>query len=230
MTARYAIYYAPRRDSAIWRKASAWLGRDAYDGAFIERPIFPALAGLDLQALTADPRSYGFHATLKAPFELAQGETEGDLLGFAAAFAEARTPFVTDIAPALLGVFHAFRISEPCPDMAALHEACVRDFNRFRAPLTDHDIARRRRARLSDDQDRKMLAWGYPYIFDEFRFHMTLTGAIRDEAASARIGAALAEHFAEETGPHLFDGVAIFKQADRASPFDILARLDFGRT
>ena len=228
MSARYAIYYAPRRDSALWRRASAWLGRDAYDGAPLERPAFPTLDGLDLDALTSDPRGYGFHATLKAPFELAQGETEADLLGFAAAFAEARTPFAADIAPALLGAFHAFRIAAPCPEMAALHEACVRDFDRFRAPLSEHDIARRRRAKLNADQDRKMLTWGYPYIFDEFRFHMTLTGAIRDEAVSARIGAALAEHFAAETGPHLFDGVAIFKQADRAAPFDILARLDFG--
>lgn len=228
MTARYAIYYAPRRDCALWRKASAWLGRDAYDGASLERPDFPALRDLDLDGLTADPRGYGFHATLKAPFELAEGATEADLVGFSAAFAEARTPFAAEIAPALLGVFHAFRISEPCPEMAALHEACVRDFDRFRAPLTEPDIARRRRARLSEDQDRKMLTWGYPYIFDEFRFHMTLTGAIRDEVVSSRIGDALAAHFAEETGPHLFDGVAIFKQADRASPFEILARLDFG--
>lgn len=228
MTARYAVYYAPRQDSALWRKASAWLGRDAYDGTLIARPAFPALQDLDLDALTADPRGYGFHATLKAPFELAQGETEADLLGFAAAFAEVRTAFTAEIAPALLGVFHAFRIPAPSAEMAALHEACVRDFDRFRAPLSEHDIARRRRAKLSEDQDRKMLTWGYPYIFDEFRFHMTLTGAIRDEAVSARIGAALADHFAPETGPHLFDGIAIFKQADRSSPFDILARLDFG--
>lgn len=37
----------------------------------------------------------------------------------------------------------------------------------------------------------------------------------------------LRDHFATETGPHRFDGVAVFKQADGARPFDILQRFDF---
>ena len=230
MSPRYAIYYAPEQDSDLWQKASGWLGRDAYSGEVRDRPGFPELEGLDLDALTSDPRGYGFHATLKAPFELAETATETDLLTFAAAFSRARSAFSAKITADRIGLFHALRLMEPSEDMSALHEACVKAFDPFRAPLTDHDIARRRRAKLTEDQDQKLLTWGYPYIFDEFRFHMTLTSAIRDEKLSDRIGAVLSDHFRTDSGPHLFDGIAIFRQPDRESPFDIIGRMTFGQS
>lgn len=227
MSPRYAIYYAPAAESALWRKASAWLGRDAYAGRDLTRPTLAALDGLDLDALTADPRGYGFHATLKAPFELADGLAERELLDFAERFAAERTPFEAVIAPAALGRFLAFREQQPSAGIDALHGDCVRDFDPFRAPLDEHDLARRRKAPLSAEQDARLVAWGYPYVFEDFRFHMTLTGGIGDEALRERVLAALWDHFAEETGPHRFDGVAVFKQADRAAPFDILHRFGF---
>ena len=227
MSPRYAIYYAPPADGALWTKASAWLGRDAFTGEAVTRPAVPGLDGLDLDALTSDPRFYGFHATLKAPFELASDRSEGELLDFARTFSERQPAFEASIAPARLGRFHAFRIGEESPAMQALHAACVRDFDVFRAPLSDHDLARRRKANLTAEQDRRLVEWGYPYIFEEFRFHMTLTNGLRDEALSGRISAALTAHFADETGPHLFDGVAVFKQDDRDASFRILERFAF---
>jgi len=227
MTARYAIYYAPPADTPLWRKAAAWLGRDAYTGEAHARPRLPNLDGLDLDALTADPRGYGFHATLKAPFELAADTTETELLTAAEQFVARRSSFEAAIAPAALGRFLAFRLQDGEAELQALHAACVRDFEPFRAPLSDHDLARRRTAPLTPEQDDRLTAWGYPYVFEDFRFHMTLTGLIRDEALRAQVLEALGEHFAAETGPHRFDGIAVFKQADRAQPFDILQRFDF---
>ncbi len=227
MTARYAVYYAPRQDSRLWAKASAWLGRDAYDGRDLKRPALPGLEGLDLDALTADPRGYGFHATLKAPFELASDQTEAELVAFTRAFAAARSSFSARIEPARLGRFHAFRLSEATPGMDDLHAACVRDFEPFRAPLSDHDLTRRRKAKLTPEQDQRLVAWGYPYVFEDFRFHMTLSSSIADDMVSRRLGVVLADWFQDEAGPHLFDGVALFKQPDRASPFFILERADF---
>jgi putative phosphonate metabolism protein len=227
MTARYAIYYAPRRDSLLHDLASAWLGRDAYTGEAVARPSVPGLEGLDLDALTADPRGYGFHATLKAPFELAADTQERDLVDFAERFAAARPAFSAAIAPASLGRFLAFRLTAPTPAMDALHAACVRDFDRFRAPIGEFDLARRRKADLSPEQDARLVAWGYPYIFEEFRFHMTLTGAVRDREIASRLLDALGAHFAEVAGEHRFDGVAVFRQPDRSAPFHILARFDF---
>jgi 2'-5' RNA ligase len=227
MTARYAIYYAPPADTPLWRKASAWLGRDAYAGEARARPQLAELDGLDLDELTADPRGYGFHATLKAPFELAADATESELLAAAERFGARRSPFEAAIAPAALGRFLAFRLEAATPQMETLHADCVREFDGFRAALSDHDLARRRKAVLTPEQDAQLTAWGYPYVFADFRFHMTLTSGIADEALRGQVLAALREHFTAETGPHRFDGIAVFKQADRALPFDILQRFDF---
>jgi putative phosphonate metabolism protein len=230
MTARYAIYYAPSAATPLWDKASAWLGRDAYADAPRERPALPALADLDLDALTADPRGYGFHATLKAPFELAEDATQAELLAAVRAVSGGLAAFEVPIAPAALGRFLAFRLQASSPEMEALHGLCVREFDAFRRPLSDFDLARRRKAPLTPEQDQRLVAWGYPYVFEDFRFHMTLTGQIRDEALRERVLGVLQDHFAPETGRHRFDGLAVFKQADRDAPFTILERADFAPT
>jgi putative phosphonate metabolism protein len=227
MSPRYAVYYAPGQGDPLARRAAAWLGRDAFTGEVLQRPALPGLEGLDLDALTASPRGYGFHATLKAPFELAADRGEAELVDFAKAFAARQPAFTAPLAVASLGRFIALRLAEPSAGMQALHTACVKDFDAFRAPLSDFDLARRRKAPLSAEQDQRLVAWGYPYVFDDFRFHMTLTDAVRDPAVSARLVAALQAHFADLEGPHRFDSVAVFKQDDRDAPFHVLARVAF---
>ena len=227
MSPRYAAYYAPDPQGDLWDLACAWLGRDPHRKVDCVRPATPALSDLDLDALTASPRGYGFHATLKAPFELADGTSEAVLLDFAEGFAARRAPFEASISPQGLGRFLAFRLNEPCPAMDALAEACVREFDPFRAPLSEADIARRRKANLTPAQDARMLEWGYPYIFDDFRFHMTLTSAIADEAVRARVLETLSQLFAYVPGPHRFDAVAIYRQADREAPFEVVSRFSF---
>lgn len=74
---RYALYYTPAADSALWRFGSATLGYDAITGRDIAFAVPPGCEALDWQELIAEPRRYGFHATLKAPFELANGRNEG---------------------------------------------------------------------------------------------------------------------------------------------------------
>jgi hypothetical protein len=226
MSARYAIYYAPQEATALWDKASAWLGRDAYADAPRDRPAFPALSDLDLDALTAEPRSYGFHATLKAPFELAARRSESELLAGVRALAARVSSFEAAIAVGALGRFLAFRLQAASPQMDALHSACVRELDAFREPLSDFDLARRRKAPLTSQQDERLIAWGYPYVFEDFRFHLTLTGPIRDDDLRERVLGALRDHFAPETGSHRFDGVAVFRQVDRDAPFAILERAD----
>jgi hypothetical protein len=227
MTARYAIYYTPPADDVLTRRAAAWLGRDAFTGAPTARPSLPGLEGLDLDALTEDPRGYGFHATLKAPFELSAGASQAALLDFADRFAMRWAPFEAAIVPAAVGRFLAFRLDGPSPEVQALHDACVREFDPFRAPLSDFDLARRRKGQLTAEQDAKLLAWGYPQVFDSFRFHMTLTNALHDPATSERLLAALTAYFADIPARHRFGGVAVFRQEDRAAPFRVLARFDF---
>jgi putative phosphonate metabolism protein len=227
MRARYAVYYTPSADDALTRRAAAWLGRDAFTGERLARPELPGLQDLDLDALTEDPRFYGFHATLKAPFELAPEAGERTLLEFAEGFAARQASFEATMAPASLGRFLALRLTAPSTEMQALHSACVRAFDPFRAPLSVADLARRRKSPLTAEQDERLVAWGYPYVFDDFRFHMTLTNGIADQEPRERLLAALQDHFADLSGPHRFAGVAVFKQDARSEPFHVLARFAF---
>ena len=56
----------------------------------------------------------------------------------------------------------------------------MKAFNAYRAPLSAADRERRIKAKLSPRQIELMDQWGYPYVLDEYRFHMTLTGALLD--------------------------------------------------
>src|SRR5690554_5056560 len=68
MTARYAIYYAPEPGSPLDRFGAAWLGRSAWTGEPVAQPAVEGLDPEQLAAMTAEPRLYGFHGTLKPPF------------------------------------------------------------------------------------------------------------------------------------------------------------------
>lgn len=228
MTARYAIYYAPAAEDELYRAASAWLGRDVYTDTPLVRPAIAGMESLDLDALTADPRHYGWHATLKAPFELAADYSPEALLAEVETYCRNRSPFSATLQIAALGDFLAFTLAEPSADMRLLHEDCVRRFDHLRAPLSDHDLARRRRSPLSAEQDARLIAFGYPWIFEDFRFHMTLTGRIRDKATRSQVLEASRRLLAGHEGPRSIDGLAVFYQRDRASDFVVMRRYPFG--
>jgi putative phosphonate metabolism protein len=228
MTARYGIYYAPTRAPSLWHLASTWLGRDAETGGDVTQPVFAELADVDFARITRDPRHYGFHATLKAPFALAADSSESALLDAARSFASARAPFRASISPQALGRFLAFRLDGPSTEMDALHADCVRHFEPFRRPLTLPEIERRRASGLSKLQDDHLIEWGYPFIFESFRFHMTLTGGLDDDELKNRVLKVAQRYFAEVTVAHKFDAICVFRQLDRESPFTIVDRFPFG--
>lgn len=59
-------------------------------------------------------------------------------------------------------------------------QTCVRDLDGFRAPVGEQEMARRRAAGLSARQDALLVEWGYPYVMEEFKFHLTLSGLFPD--------------------------------------------------
>ena len=221
--ARYAIYYTPEPGSPLWSLASSWLGRDAASGRAVQRPDMPTLAAINLDRLTAGPRRYGFHGTLKAPFEAADAAAEDGLLQALDDFTARSSAFDMRLEVGSLGDFIALRPAEPSPSMNALHRACVCDFDAFRKPISEEDLARKRGTRLTPAQDANLVRWGYPYILDEFRFHMTLTSRIACKASQAPVREALAALLAPQlAAPHRIEGIALFGQVDRDSPFDVV--------
>jgi putative phosphonate metabolism protein len=232
MTRRYAIYFAPPPGSALAELGAEMLGRDAETGG--ARPQ-PRLDGIDpdrLRAITEDARHYGFHATLKAPFPLADGISGAALHDAAASFAADGAPAIGPaLALASIGGFLALVPSAVAPAVHALADACVEAFDRFRAPLSAAELERRRRSPLTPAQDRHLERWGYPYVFEEFRFHMTLTARLNDGAEHERVRAVLAERTAPVCrDPLVIDAIAVFEQADRQAPFRITGRYPLGGT
>ena len=227
-TPRYAVYYAPEASGALWRFGSSVLGYDAETGAEVAVLDGWPFREPDWPELTRDPRTYGFHGTLKAPFHLRAELKEPDLLAAARTFAAERAPFdVPRLEVTTLGSFIALVPAASEPSLDNLAADCVRSFDRFRAPLSASDRARRLAARLSERQLRHLDIWGYPYVFDDFRFHMTLTGPLPPELREP-VRAALAARHAEVPPGARVDGIAVFRQDTREGRFRILQRFPFG--
>ncbi len=180
---RYAVYYTPP-PGPLAAFGAAWLGWDIARGCAVpHRPEgFAALP-----EVTETPRRYGFHATIKPPFALAGG-TDAEALAVALAdCARSRPPARADgLRLSRIGRFLALIPEGDSAEIDALAAAVVSGLDGFRAPPTEADLARRRAAGLSPAQESHLLRWGYPYVMDEFRFHMTLSGPLSpDEAAEA---------------------------------------------
>ena len=71
-------------------------------------------------------------------------------------------------------------------------------------------------------------AWGYPYVMEQFRFHMTLTSSLPD-VERALVVAELGRRYREEVGRTrlLIDGLALFRQETRESRFRLTQRFAF---
>jgi putative phosphonate metabolism protein len=227
---RYALYYAPRPEEGLAVAATQWLGRNAETGQ--HRPIKPtALFSAErLAEITADPRLYGFHGTLKAPIALNDGTTERDLLAAVGGFAAVRRPFsVPSMALACLSGFMALVPGERSAELQDLADSCVIEFDEFRRPADEAELARRRAAGLSPRQDELLLRWGYPYVLEEWRFHLTLTGRIRDEGERSAITDLLRRQFAGFIDrPLMVRDLCLFRQPAPGRPFTVLARFTLG--
>jgi putative phosphonate metabolism protein len=225
---RYAVYFAPPAASALWRFGCSVLGLDVETG---EAAPLPALRRFDAetwQSITAEPRKYGFHGTLKAPFRLAPGRTVQELDAACSRFAQERARFAcAGMAVTAIGRFLALKTVQPCTALDRLAAACVSAFDDFRAPLSEGETERRLRAPLSERQRDHLVRWGYPYVFEDFRFHMTLTGAL-DEEMRGLAEAELREHFALSgaDGSLIVSEIALYRQDE--GPFRLIARYPFG--
>jgi putative phosphonate metabolism protein len=221
---RCAVYWVPPAASALARFGARWLGRDAETGA----PLAPDPAWGDpawIATVTAEPRHYGLHATLKPPFRLAEGRTRAALVDALAGFAARAAPV---LGPPLvlrrLGRFLALVPDGPAPAVEALAACVVEVFDAFRAPPEPAELARRRAHRLSPAHQANLVRWGYPYVMAEFRFHVTLSGAL-DPATLERLESLLAPLVAPfAASPLALGELALFEQPDGAAPFRLTRR------
>ncbi len=218
---RYGLYVVP--DGELFALGSAWLGWDSAAGARVRQPSVPDLPA-PVEVLTATPRKYGFHGTIKPPFVLADGADAGQLDTAARAFCATRAPVViASLSVRRMGGFVALVPTAPSGALSDLAAACVRDLDRFRAPPSQAELARRRKPGLSVAQEALLQAWGYPHVMDEFRFHMTLTGRTPH---AENVRAVLAAHFAPTLpAPFVVNTLALMGE-DADGAFHLIHRYD----
>jgi len=220
MPQRYGIYFAPAATSELWALATAWLGRDALTEASTEADI-AGLAFARRFALTISARRYGFHATLKAPMAL-DAKLEGkDLDRALKAYAETVAPI--DIGPIVLRPIDGFLALVPDAqrqDLTDFVQRLVAAFDDFRAPTSEADRARRiATSKLTPRQIELLDQFGYPYVMEQFRFHMTLTDRLQGPD-QAEVAAAAANWFGPVTGKDLLlDRLVLFHEAEPGAPF-----------
>jgi phosphonate metabolism protein PhnN/1,5-bisphosphokinase (PRPP-forming) len=230
---RYALYFTPPVESQFWQSGSAWIGRDAACNAPIKRPMLANVGADTLVAITQHPRRYGFHATLKAPFHLAEGSNVDLLLEHVVAFASARTSFMLPrLRVAIVEDFLALVPAEHSRQIDLVARTCVDDFDRHRRPLTDAQLAQRRVKNLSARQDELLRRWGYPHVFDDYRFHLTLTDSLcgTHDRFATQIREAAEKLFTDDTvGQHAFDSISVFKESRPGADFQQILRAPFGK-
>ena len=214
---RVAIYYVPDRQDTLWTAGTRWLGRDPESGEILGRPQVPGLA----QA-TRKASRYGFHATLKAPMPIRKPLAE--MINAVKASLSTVAPFsLPPLRLTLEDGFVALRLGTPCPRLADLADRCVRDFDDFRVPYT---AAAEKQIRASSELTSQNLVnlkrWGYPYVFSEWVFHMTLS----DRQPNDHIFRMACDFFAESaTRPRRVSAVGIFVEPEPQQDFILIARI-----
>jgi Protein of unknown function (DUF1045) len=226
---RYAVYFVPASDTALGAMGCALLGYDSDSGADVPFADTCGLAEAAWSAATSEPRRYGFHATLKAPFRLKAGVTEAEFVADAQRVASHQSA----IGPVPLLVksltrFVAMVPATSSPDIDRLETDVVGELDWVRAPLTAKDRERRLSAGLTERQRAYLEAYGYPYVGAEFRFHLTLAGPL-PPASRDTVRQRLAALFENLDRTCIVDAFAVLRQDNAESRFRVIARCPLGR-
>lgn len=223
MIRRFAVYLCPPEDSPLFAFGSAWLGRNPRDaGPDVPPDLWPDPD--EWAKLTEAPRFYGFHATLKPPFVLAERRSPDDLRAGIQALARTAHPLTIAMTPTINAGCIALAPPTAMLEIDELAARCVTEIDHFRRPSTEVERSRHAKPGLTLRQQAMLQRWGYPFVLEEFRLHMTLTGKL-DRAGQARLVKALAPQFVMACrDPTVFSDLCLFEQASAEHPFVLTKR------
>jgi hypothetical protein len=222
---RHAVYFAPAPEHPLWQAGCAWLGRDAR--------VLPAPP--PARAEVASPWRYGWHATLKAPMRLAPDRDESGWLHAVRSLAAGHAPF--DMPPLEVARLADFLALRPVRSPAARHplrrlaDACVLRLDLWRAVPTPAERGRQLRPGMSERQRRNVEHFGYAHVFEDWRFHMTLSGSLAtlDDSRIAQLHEAARRHFADALRePLRCDALCVFVEPSPGAPFELRHRFALG--
>jgi len=214
MVPRFAVYFSPADDSALARFGETVLSRTP-----TEVPALGATESANWGDLLSRPRHYGFHATLKAPFELVEGSSEKELMDGVSRLASSMDSCTLDgLRVTEFNGFAALAFDQQPETLASVARQCVLQLEHFRAPLTEADYQRRDPDNLSARQRSNLREFGYHHILEDFDFHMTLSGPLGDRKQ------AFLDHLGTQfeqlvVTPQRFDRLCVYHQSDRSQAF-----------
>lgn len=226
---RYAVYFCPAPDSDWGIAGAQWLGRCAITGKTSQQLEISGIDSELFRSLTSDPKRYGWHATLKAPFKLAPEHEVGDLLLKLHQLAKLIKPFdLPKLEVSSVGGFLSLRPKIASDELDAAAAMCVRDLQSFSLPLTEKELTRRRnKAELTPEQDKLLVDWGYPWVLDEFNFHFSLTGSLDSvDAKTEKKLIQAAKHHFQNLSICRFDRIALVIEPEAGKDFEVIKLLE----
>jgi Protein of unknown function (DUF1045) len=213
---RYAIYFCPASDTALGRLGQNWLAAS---------PHAPELTGISTErrnALLFKVRRYGWHATIRAPFMPAVDVAYDDVRRAVASVAHACASFELPLHIHRLAGFLALR---PCVDGAApkqLAAICLTALLPLCAPLSN-EVLERRSVGLDADEAGLLQGYGYPYVLDRYRFHLTLSAPATESEENA-MREWLEPRVAELPSTRM-DALSICREATPGGAFELVERI-----
>ncbi len=122
--------------------------------------------------------------------------------------------------------FLALQPAVGCAPLDALAAHCVRALDDWRLPHGAEEERRRNTPAMSAVERENLYRWGYPYVFAQWRFHMTLTGC--NPPAAVVLAAEAAFSAGILAWPRVVNGLAVFVEAEPGAPFVLWQRISFG--
>ena len=225
---RFAIYFVPATSHPLWELGNLWLGRDPETSGTFIQPYVSGFSPDEIKAVTAAPRRYGLHATIKPPFRLARGHDEAELRNRLKEFCCTWQSFELPLLEVTtLDDFIALKLTQPNRYINELAGACVVEFDNFRCPPDDAELARRQLETLSDSERDNLARWGYPHVLEDFRFHITLT---QPTTPNQRVHLLpwLTDYFASAIAhPCRVDGLALYVEPFPDAALQLVRRFPF---
>ena len=211
---RFALYYAPQSGTHLAEAASKWLGRDNVSLDCNQlKPL--KLDSQRFQELIRVPYHYGFHGTLKPPFSIRESVSQKQILDELKTFCSRRKPFIIDaLEIAWIGKFLCLRPVRPVAQLDMLAGDTVQEFDRFRIQMGQGELDKRRSKDLTPAQENLLLQWGYPYVFEEFRFHLTLSSNVEIPEERSKLEDEARLHFHSKLLSDIpVEGVSLFLES-----------------
>jgi hypothetical protein len=221
---RHAVYFAPRPEHPLWTAGCSWLGRDPTRLDDLRPPARPHVG---------EPWRYGFHGTLKPPMRLSASHDEW-LRAVAALAARTRSFEMPPLRVDWLGDFIALMPVQPLGGehpLERLADVCVLELERFRAKSEPEPGPGRQAFVLSERQRAHLQRYGYPFVLEDWRFHMTLSNGLTelDGQEQATLKAQARDHFAAALFEPLFcDSLCVFVEPLQGAPLMLSHRFDLG--